>query len=155
MESDHMKYDRHAQILKIIEEKDIETQEELAEELRRNGMDVTQATVSRDIKELRLVKVLSKSGIYKYAAMERTESDISDRLIRVFSESVISLEHANNLIVIKTIVAGAQAAASAIDSMNWPEIIGCIAGDDTILVVVRDNSQVNDVIKRFSKLMRQ
>jgi transcriptional regulator of arginine metabolism len=149
-----MKYDRHSLILKIIEEKDIETQEDLAEELRRHGMDVTQATVSRDIKELRLVKVLGKSGIYKYAAMERPESDLSDRLIRVFSESVISMEHANNLIVIKTIVAGAQAAASAIDAMNWPEIIGCIAGDDAILVVVRDNSMVSDVLKRFSKLMR-
>lgn len=150
-----MKYDRHSLILKLIEEKDIETQEELAEELRTHGMDVTQATVSRDIKELRLVKVLGKSGIYKYAAMERTEPDISDRLIRVFSESVISMEHANNLIVIKTIVAGAQAAASAIDAMNWPEIIGSIGGDDAILVVVREDSMVDDVLKRFSQLMRR
>ncbi len=150
-----MKYDRHALILKIIDEKDIETQEELAEELRKNGMDVTQATVSRDIKELRLVKVMGQNGEYKYASIERQESDISDRLIKVFSESVIGMDHANNLIVIKTIVAGAQAAASAIDAMNWPEIIGCIAGDDTILVVLRDNTMVNEVIKRFSKLMRQ
>lgn len=150
-----MKYDRHALILKIIDEKDIETQEELAEELRKNGMDITQATVSRDIKELRLVKVLGKSGIYKYAAMERTESDISDRLIRVFSESVVSMEHAGNMIVVKTISGGAQAAASAIDSMSWPEIIGCIAGDDTILVIIRDNTSVSDVLKRFSRLMRQ
>jgi len=150
-----MKYERHALILKIIEEKDIETQEELAAELRNRGMDVTQATVSRDIKELRLVKVMGKSGTYKYAAMERTEPEISDRMFRVFSESVISMDHANNLIVIRTIVAGAQAAASAIDAMNWPEIIGCIAGDDTILVIVRDNHHVNDVMKRFSKLMRK
>ncbi|HHU79154.1 MAG: arginine repressor [Caldicoprobacterales bacterium] len=150
-----MKYERHAMILKIIEEKDIETQEELAAELRMNGMDVTQATVSRDIKELRLVKVLGKSGVYKYAAMERTDSDMSERLFRVFSDSVISMDFARNLIVIRTIVAGAQAAASAIDSMNWPEIIGCIAGDDTILVVVREDSMVPDVLKRFSKLMRQ
>ncbi|HHY82041.1 MAG TPA: arginine repressor [Clostridiales bacterium] len=150
-----MKYERHALILKLIEEKDIETQEELAAELRNNGMDVTQATVSRDIKELRLVKVMGKSGKYKYAVMDRTEPELSDRLFRVFSESVISMDHANNLIVIKTIVAGAQAAASAIDAMNWPEIIGCIAGDDTILVVVRENDLVNDVMKRFSKLMRK
>lgn len=150
-----MKYSRQALILKLIEEKDIETQEELVNELRANGMDVTQATVSRDIKELRMVKVLGKAGVYKYAAMERQDSDMSDRLIRVFSESVISMDHANNLIVIRTIVAGAQGAASAIDSMNWPEVIGCIAGDDTILVVVRDNSMVNDVLKRFSNMMRQ
>lgn len=149
-----MKYERHAQILKVIEEKDIETQEELADELRNSGMDVTQATVSRDIKELRLVKVLSPSGIYKYATMERTDAAISERLIRVFSESVISMDYANNMIVIKTIIAGAQAAASTIDAMNWKEIIGCIAGDDTILVIVRDNLLVNDIIKRFSKMLR-
>lgn len=142
-------------ILKIIKEKDIETQEELAAELRSNGMDVTQATVSRDIKELRLVKVMEKNGAYKYAAMEQQDSDMSDRLFRVFSESVINMEHANNLIVIRTIVAGAQAAASAIDSMNWSEIIGCIAGDDTILVIVRDNAMVGDVLKRFSNMMRK
>ena len=87
--------------------------------------------------------------------MERTDSDMSERLFRVFSDSVISMDFARNLIVIRTIVAGAQAAASAIDSMNWPEIIGCIAGDDTILVVVREDSMVPDVLKRFSKLMRQ
>ena len=87
--------------------------------------------------------------------MDRTDSEISERLFRVFSESVISMDYANNLIVIRTIVAGAQAAASAIDSMNWPEIIGCIAGDDTILVIVRDNSMVPDVLKQFSKLMKK
>lgn len=150
-----MKYDRQALILKIIEEKDIETQEELANELRDYGMDITQATISRDIKELRLVKVMGKSGAYKYAAMDRTDSEISERLFRVFCKSVISMDYANNLIVIRTIVAGAQAAASAIDSMNWPEIIGCIAGDDTILVIVRDNSMVPDVLKQFSKLMKK
>ncbi|NLA84469.1 MAG: arginine repressor [Clostridiales bacterium] len=150
-----MKYNRQAMILKIIEEKDIETQEELVKELRNRGMDVTQATVSRDIKELRLVKVMSKTGGSKYATIERQDSDISERLFRVFSESVISIEHAKNLSVIKTIVAGAQGAASAIDAMNWPEVIGCIAGDDTILVVVRDDSLIEDVLRRFSKMMRQ
>ena len=150
-----MKYSRHAMILKLIEEKDIVTQEELAAELRGKGIDVTQATVSRDIKQLRLIKVMGKNGVYKYAAMEKQDSDMTDRLFRVFSESVISMDHANNLIVIRTIVAGAQAAASAIDSMSWPEIIGCVAGDDTILVIVRENSMVNDVLKRFSNMMRQ
>ena len=118
-------------------------------------MDITQATISRDIKELRLVKVMGKSGAYKYAAMDKTDSDISDRLFRVFSDSVISMDYANNLIVIRTIAAGAQAAASAIDAMNWPEIIGCIAGDDTILVVVRDESMVQDVLKQFTRMMRK
>ncbi|HPT77897.1 MAG TPA: arginine repressor [Candidatus Atribacteria bacterium] len=147
-----MKNKRQAQILKIINEKDIETQEELAEELKKLGMNITQATISRDIKELRLVKVLTPSGIYKYAPLERSDNTTFDRLIRVFSESVISIEHTNNLIVIKTIAAGAQAAASAIDAMNWSEVLGCIAGDDTILVIVRDNSMVEEVLRRFSKM---
>jgi transcriptional regulator of arginine metabolism len=149
-----MKLDRHSRILQIIDEKDIETQEELAEELRLSGFEVTQATVSRDIKELRLIKVLTSTGIYKYAPMDRGETAISDRLIRLFSESVISMDHANNLIVIKTISAGAQAAASAIDALNWREIVGSIAGDDTILVVVRENNMVKDVMKRFRKMLR-
>lgn len=147
-----MKFIRQAQVLRIIGEKDIETQEELAEELRKNGMNITQATISRDIKELRLVKVLGSSGIHKYASMNQTDKSMSERLIRVFSESVLSIEYANNLIVIKTIVAGAQAAASAIDALNWSEVIGCIAGDDTILVVLRDNSMVEAVMKRFGKM---
>lgn len=148
-----MKFDRHAKILQIIKEKDIETQEQLAEELRNRNIDVTQATVSRDIKELRLVKVLSPSGVYKYAYLDKTDSGISEKLFRVFSESVISIDHANNLIVIKTVVGGAQAAASVVDTLDWNEIVGCIAGDDTILVVVRNEGVVEDVIKRFSEIM--
>ncbi len=149
-----MKFDRHSKILQLIEEKDILTQEELADELRKSGCIVTQATVSRDIKDLRLVKVLSVGGVYKYASMDRADATLTDRLIRVFTDSVVSMEHANNLIVIKTITASAQAAASTIDALNWKEIIGCIAGDDTILVVVRDNEQVGEVLKRFRKLLR-
>jgi len=147
-----MKYDRHAKILEIIEEKDIETQEDLAEELRKRGFDVTQATVSRDIKELRLVKVLTPAGIYKYAYIDNKETGISDRLIRVFSESVLSIDYANNLIVIKTIEGGGQAAASVVDALNWKEIVGCIAGDDTILVVIRNEENVKQVIERFKQL---
>lgn len=149
-----MKYDRHGKILQIIEEQDIETQEELAEALAHSGYEVTQATVSRDIKELRLVKVLSPGGAYKYASMDRGDSGLTDRMIRVFADSVISMDHAGNLIVIRTIIAGAQAAASAIDALNWKEIIGSIAGDDTILVVVRDDTMVEDVLKQFAKMLK-
>jgi len=149
-----MKYNRHSKILEIIEKKDIETQEELAEELRKEGIDVTQATVSRDIKELRLVKVLAPSGIYKYAVIDKNNMDISPKLIRVFAESVLSIDYANNLIVIKTLAGSAQAAASAIDALNWKEIVGCIAGDDTIMVVVRENESVREVIDRFNQLIR-
>ena len=104
-----MKMYRHTQILKLIEEKDIETQEELAYELRNHGFDVTQATVSRDIKELRLIKVLTPSGKYKYATMEdKADTKNWDKLIRVFSESVVSMDYANNIIVVKTLSGNAQ-----------------------------------------------
>lgn len=149
-----MKYTRHSKILEIIESMDIETQEELAEELRKRGIDVTQATISRDIKELRLVKVMASSGISKYALIDNAETGISQKLIRVFAESVVSMDSSNNLIVIKTIAGSAQAAASAIDSLGWEEIVGCIAGDDTILVVVRENQPVNDIINRFQQIGR-
>ena len=149
-----MKNIRHSKILEIIENMDIETQEELAEELRKRGIVVTQATVSRDIKELRLVKVMASSGVSKYALIDNAETGISQKLIRVFAESVISIDSSNNLIVIKTIAGSAQAAASAIDSLGWQEIVGCIAGDDTILVVVRESQPVNDIINRFQQIGR-
>ena len=147
-----MKTMRHALILEIIESKDIETQEELAEELKNHGVNVTQATVSRDIKELRLLKVLSENGGYKYATAERAEKGMSERLIRIFSESVLAITGARNLIVIKTLSASANAAAEAIDSLKWPEIIGCIAGDNTILVVMQSDELVDAVIGRFRSL---
>lgn len=106
-----MKSVRHDLILDIIEKKDIETQEELAAQLKAHGVRVTQATVSRDIKELRLLKVLSENGGYKYATAERAEKGMSERFIRILAESVMSIESAVNLIVIKTISASAQAAA--------------------------------------------
>ena len=147
-----MKTMRHALILEIIESKDIETQEELAEELKNHGVNVTQATVSRDIKELRLLKVLAENGGYKYATAERAEKGMNERFIRIFSESVLSITRAKNLIVIKTLSASANAAAEAIDSLKWPEIIGCIAGDNTILVVLQSEEIVDTVIGRFRSL---
>ncbi len=140
-------------ILEIIEAKNIETQEELAEELRHHGVNVTQATVSRDIKELRLLKVLSDNGGYRYATAERAEKGINDRFIRIFSESVMSIAGAGNLIVLKTLSASAPSAAEAIDSLKWPEIIGTIAGDNTILVIIKNIEDVDEVIARFRELI--
>lgn len=148
-----MKTMRHAMILEIIEAKNIETQEELAEELRRHGVNVTQATVSRDIKELRLLKVLSDNGGYRYATAERAEKGINDRFIRIFTESVMSIAGAGNLIVLKTLSASAPSAAEAIDSLKWPEIIGTIAGDNTILVIIKNIEDVDEVIGRFRELI--
>ena len=132
-----MKSTRHSLILEIIEQKDIETQEELAEELKRRGVKVTQATVSRDIKELRLLKVLSDHGGYKYATVERAEKGMSERFIRILSESVISLDNVGNLIVIKTLSASANAAAEAIDVSEMPGVVGTISGDNTFVAIMR------------------
>lgn len=147
-----MKNKRHALILEIIAEKNIETQEELANELMARGVKVTQATVSRDIKELRLVKVLSENGQYSYAAPEKNEKTPGDRYMRIFAESVISIVGAGNLIVLKTITASAQSAAEAVDSMDIPEIVGTIAGDNTVLVIVGNIEDVDGVIAKFKVL---
>ncbi len=149
-----MKTVRHAMILEIIDSKDIETQEELADELRRHGVAVTQATVSRDIKELRLLKVLSEKGGYKYATADRAEKGLNDRFIRIFSESVLSMANANNLIVIKTLSASAAPACEAIDSLKWPEIVGTLAGENTVLVIVQSTEQVEEVMNRLRAMIK-
>ena len=150
-----MKSARHSLILEIIEEKDIETQEELAEELKRRGMKVTQATVSRDIKELRLLKVLADHGGYTYATVERAEKGMNDRFVRILSECVISAESVNNLIVVKTLSASANAACEAIDSMKWSEVLGTIAGDNTLLVITRSEEAVESMMARFNALIKR
>ncbi len=149
-----MKYSRHAKILEIIENKEIETQEELAEHLKKNGFNVTQATVSRDIKELRLIKVLTKNGRYKYATIKHQEGLVSDRLIKVFKDTVLSIDYTGNFIVLKTMVGAANAAAAAIDALDLKDIVGSIAGDDTIFVLIRKEEDVQELIGYFKKLMK-
>ena len=150
-----MKSARHNLILEIIDAKDIETQEELAEELKNHGVKVTQATVSRDIKELRLLKVLSEHGGYKYATVERAEKGMNDRFIRILAESVVSMECVNNMMVIKTLSASAAAAAEAVDSMKWSEVLGTIAGDNTILIIGRSQEAIETVQARFNNLIKK
>ncbi len=149
-----MKTVRQVAILDIIGKKDIETQEELADELKKQGIVVTQATVSRDIKELRLLKVLSPNGTYKYATADKAEHGLSDRFIRMFSESVLSMSHANNLIIIKTLSGSANVAAEAVDNFHWSEILGTLAGDNTILLVIRSNEEVAVVLERMQEMMK-
>ena len=148
-----MKSARHNLILEIIESMDIETQEELAEELKRRGVRVTQATVSRDIKELRLLKVLSESGGYKYATVERAEKGMNDRFARILAESIVNIEYVNNLVVINTLSASANAAGEAIDSMKWNEVLGTIAGDNTLLIIARSNEAVETLMSRLNALL--
>lgn len=149
-----MKAKRHAIITKLINSYEVETQEELAKLLSAEGFSVTQATVSRDIKELRLIKVLTPDGTYKYATVEKAESDMQERFIRLFSNCVVTICNAGNIIVLKTLAGSAAVAAEAIDSSNWPEIAGTIAGDNTIFVAVREAKAVPDIIKRFQKMMK-
>ena len=149
-----MKAKRQALIREIVEAQSIQTQEELAEALRAHGMVVTQATVSRDIREMHLLKVLAEDGSYRYATMEKSDSGMNDRLIRMLSDSVVEMNSANNLIVIHTLPGSAHVAAEAIDNLRWPETIGTIAGDNTILVIVRANEEVDAVMKRFHGIIK-
>ena len=150
-----MKSARQLAILDIIAEKSVETQEELAEELRHGGFQVTQATVSRDIKELRLVKVLSSDRKYRYAVSEQNEMNLSERFIRMFSDTVVSVSSAYNQIVIKTISASASIAAETIDNFKWPEILRTIAGENTILMIVRSIDDVPVVVERLNAMMQR
>ena len=149
-----MKSARHAAITQIIESRNIETQEELAAALQERGIRVTQATVSRDIKELHLIKVLSETGGYKYATLDKAEKGMNERFIRMFSESVLSAVCANNLVVVKTLAGSAHVAAEAVDTLRWPEILGSIAGDNTILVICRSNDDALQVVERFRNMMK-
>lgn len=148
-----MKVTRHAKILEIINSKDIETQEELADELKKSGMNVTQATVSRDIKELKLIKVLSESGKYKYATIIHTENFLSNKLVNIFSQTVIGVETVDKFVVLKTISGSASAAAEAIDSLNFEGIAGTLAGDNTIFVLTRDNEKDQAITQKMKKMI--
>jgi transcriptional regulator of arginine metabolism len=149
-----MKTVRQVAILDIIAKQDIETQEDLAEALRRHGIRVTQATVSRDIKELRLLKVLTPAGTYKYATADKAENGLSERFVRMLAESVLSVSSANNLVVVKTLSGSANVAAEALDSMHWPEVLGTLAGDNTLLLIVRSNEEAPLVTSRIHEMMK-
>lgn len=150
-----MKTNRHLQILELIEENEIETQEELAVCLKEKGIDVTQATVSRDIKELNLIKVPSTGGRYKYSLpYERSFGNALERLERMFKDAVLHVEDSENIIVIKMLPGTAQGLASIIDGLKWREILGTVAGDDTIFLVIKPKEAVAEVKQRFIEKMR-
>lgn len=149
-----MKYARHKKILEIIENREIETQEDLSDELRKEGLNVTQATVSRDIKELRLIKVLTDQGRYKYATLAGQDNILSDRLVKILKNSVISIDFAGNILVVKTLTGSAQAAAAAIDAIGLDGVVGTIAGDDTIFLVIRNADKMEEAIEHFRRLMK-
>lgn len=137
-----MKSQRQSKILEIIAQRNVVTQEQLLAELQKEGFRGTQATISRDIKELRIVKELTSLGTYRYtaAAAEEMEGTFSSRLNTIFRECVVKLDYAQNIIVVRTLPGLASAAASAIDAMNFHAVVGTLAGDDTVMIVMRDNN---------------
>lgn len=148
-----MKTRRHFAIREILQSERISTQEELCEELRNRGYDVTQATVSRDIKELSLVKIPDGSG-YRYALPETQSRKTSNvRMRRVFQDSVVGYNHSENIIVIKTVPGAAQSIASLIDSLDNPLILGTVAGDDTIFMVIKSREAIVEVMQLFRELL--
>ena len=148
-----MKSKRHSKILEIINNIDIETQEELAEELKRSGYDVTQATVSRDIKLLKLVKVQSESGKYRYIAPTKEERDINDKLYSILANAAISVDKVDKFVVIKTLTGAASAVAEAIDNIYTNNVAGTIAGDNTIFVLSRTEEKAIELMEKVRKVI--
>lgn len=147
-----MKSDRHAKIVEIIGKYEIETQEELAEKLTEAGFQVTQATVSRDIRELKLTKVANGDKGQKYALLQSVDN-IGDKYIRVLKDGFLSMDMAQNILVIKTVSGMAMAVAAAIDAMEWSEVVGCIAGDDTIMCAIRSTEENKRVMEKVRKIV--
>ena len=133
-----MKSQRQSKIIELISAQDIETQEQLLAALEGAGFHSTQATISRDIKELRIVKELSPAGSYRYTVQQNDSANLFSRLNNIFRESVIKVDFAQNIVVVKTLPGLANGACSAVDSMDTAYIVGTIAGDDTALIVMRD-----------------
>ena len=150
-----MKGKRQQEILRIIEERDIDTQDQLLAELRARGVQSTQATISRDIKELHLIKEPAGQGKYRYAvSAHRTKLNFADKLRTIFRESVLTVDNAQNIVVIKTLPGLANAAGSAVDGMDVPYLVGSLAGDDTALLIMRDTESAVDFTEEIKEMLR-
>lgn len=150
-----MKINRHAKIVELIGKYQIETQDDLAQKLREAGFQVTQATVSRDIRDLKLTKVPSEEGRQKYAVLQGEQSDLSEKYIRILRDGFASMDMAQNILVVKTVSGMAMAVAAALDAMRWNEIVGCIAGDDTIMCAIRSVEDTIQVMEKIQKVLNR
>ena len=150
-----MKTKRQAKILELIRRNDIETQEELSDRLEQEGFQVTQATVSRDIRELKLTKVALSNGRQKYTAIMEQDENLSEKYTRVFKDGFVSMDMAQNILVIRTVSGMAMAVAAALDAMHFQEVVGCIAGDDTIMCAVRTVDDTILLMEKIKKLLEQ
>lgn len=148
-----MKRQRHEVVVDLINKYDIETQEELAEYLKAEGFEVTQATVSRDIRELKLSKIATGNGKQKYIILKNDDSHLGDKYIRVLRDGFVSINKAQNIVVIKTVTGMAMAVAAALDAMKLQEIVGCIAGDDTIMAAIRTSEEADIVIDKINDIV--
>lgn len=149
-----MKNDRQNKILEIITTENIETQEQLLERLQAHGISSTQATISRDIKQMHLIKEPAGHGVYKYAVSgNRSKLNFAERLRTIFRESVTSVESAQNIVVVKTMPGLASAACAALDDMNINYMVGSLAGDDTAFLVMRDNESARDFAKEIQEML--
>lgn len=146
-----VKQSRHSKILELIEKENIGTQEDLTQRLTEEGFNVSQSTVSRDIKVLNLIKV-EKNGVNKYVATSVNDKSLPPQIINLFKQVTISIESANNLIVVKTLSGNAGSAGMAIDEMKLPQVIGTVAGDDTLLIVAKTNSDADIILKSLRAL---
>ena len=149
-----MRYSRQNRIVELIKANEVDTQEKLASLLREDGYEVTQATISRDIKELQLIKTLSASGKYKYVINTSDELPITDRFSKIFKQTVVSVDFAKNIVIIKTLSGCANAAAEAIDTSSLSHIKGSIAGDNTIFLAVDEDENVPELIEYFNNLLK-
>ena len=149
----NMKVNRHAKIVELINKYQIETQEELAERLNQVGFHVTQATVSRDIRDLKLTKVPAENGKQKYAVLESGNTAMGEKYIRILRDGFVSMDMAQNILVVKTVSGMAMAVGAALDAMKWTELVGCIAGDDTVMCAVRSVDDTILLMEKIKKLL--
>ena len=148
-----MKIQRHAKIVELINQDDSDTPEELARRLKEAGFRVTQATVSRDIRELRLTKIAVDGGKQKYVVMNTQSSELDEKYLRILRDGFVSMDMAQNILVIRTVSGMAMAVAAAMDALNWKEIAGCIAGDDTIMCAIRSVDDTLLVMDKIQKIL--
>lgn len=151
-----MKSARHEKIIELIKAHDIDTQEELAARLNEAGFKVTQATVSRDIRALKMTKVAGKDGKSRYAILQdTTHPGLGNQYTRVLNDAVVSIEVGQNLVVIKTVIGMAMGVATALDALKWPEILGCIAGDDTIMCACKSTELAENVMEKLGSILNR
>ncbi|MDR1570980.1 MAG: arginine repressor [Clostridiales Family XIII bacterium] len=147
-----MRYSRQNKILDIINSCEVDTQEKLALLLKKNGFSVTQATISRDIKEMQLVKAMTPSGRYRYTAGTGAVRPVTERFVKIFRETIQTVAHSGNIIIVKTLPGCAGAAAETIDSLGLPNILGSVAGDNTIMLVVSDPADAPAIVAQFEEM---